>query len=222
MAYRRSALMEERLASNRERILAAARRLVATGGYREAQIAAVAAEAGMSTGMIYRYFRSKAELFVEVLEAAVGHEIELLRAIADAPGSAEQRLYAAVECFTRRALTGPGLAYAFIAEPAEPEVDTARIRVRQRLGDVFKTILRQGIEAGEFPPQDLDASAACIVGAYTEALVGPIAPRAERVKDRDRLTRAICEFCVRAVSAPSAAALPPARKTAKSHIAAKG
>jgi AcrR family transcriptional regulator len=222
MAYRRSALMEERLASNRERILAAARRLVAAGGYREAQIAAVAAEAGMSTGMIYRYFRSKAELFVEVLEAAVGHEIELLRAIADAPGSAEQRLYAAVECFTRRALTGPGLAYAFIAEPAEPEVDTARIRVRQRLGDVFKTILRQGIEAGEFPPQDLDASAACIVGAYTEALVGPIAPRAERVKDRDRLTRAICEFCVRAVSAPSAAALPPARKTAKSHIAAKG
>ena len=222
MAYRRSALMEERLASNRERILAAARRLVAAGGYREAPIAAVAAEAGMSTGMIYRYFRSKAELFVEVLEAAVGHEIELLKAIADGPGSAEQRLYAAVECFTRRALTGPGLAYAFIAEPAEPEVDTARIRVRQRLGNVFKTILRQGIEAGEFPAQDLDASAACIVGAYTEALVGPIAPRAARIKDRDRLTRAICEFCVRAVSAPSAAALPPARKTAKSHIAAKG
>jgi AcrR family transcriptional regulator len=222
MAYRRSALMEERLASNRERILAAARRLVAAGGYREAQIAAVAAEAGMSTGMIYRYFRSKAELFVEVLDAAVGHEIELLRAIADGPGSAEQRLYAAVECFTRRALTGPGLAYAFIAEPAEPEVDTARIRVRQRLGDVFKTILRQGIEGGEFPPQDLDASAACIVGAYTEALVGPIAPRAERVKDRDRLTRAICEFCVRAVSAPLAAAPTATHKPAKSRIAAKG
>ncbi|MGB0218647.1 MAG: TetR/AcrR family transcriptional regulator [Sinimarinibacterium flocculans] len=209
MAYRRSPLMEERLASNRERILAAARRLVAAGGYREAQIAAVAAEAGMSTGMIYRYFRSKAELFIEVLEAAVGHEIELLNAIAEGSGTARQRLYAAVDCFTRRALTGPGLAYAFIAEPAEPEVDTARIRVRQRLGDVFKTILRQGIEAGEFPPQDLDASAACIVGAYTEALVGPIAPRAERVKDRDRLTQAICEFCVRAVSAGGAASAAP-------------
>lgn len=205
MAYRRSALMEERLASNRERILAATRRLVAAGGYREAQIAAVAAEAGMSTGVIYRYFRSKAELFVEVLTDAVGHEIELLTAIAAGPGSAEQRLYAAVECFTRRALNGPNLAYAFIAEPAEPEVDTARIRVRQKLGDVFKTILQQGVDAGEFPAQDLDASAACIVGAYTEALVGPIAPRAERIKDRDRLTRSICEFCVRAVSQPPSA-----------------
>lgn len=205
MAYRRSALMEERLASNRERILTAARRLIAAGGYREAQIAAVAAEAGMSTGMIYRYFPSKAELFVEVLTAAVGHEIELLKVIAAGPGSAEERLYAAVESFTRRALNGPNLAYAFIAEPAEPEVDVARIRVRQQLGNVFKAILKQGIEAGEFPAQDLDASAACIVGAYTEALVGPIAPRAERIKDRDRLTRSICEFCVRAVSTPIAA-----------------
>ena len=192
--------MEERLASNRERILAAARVLVAKGGYREAQIAAVAAEAGMSTGVIYRYFRSKAELFVEVLTVAVTHEIEILNAIAKGPGSPKARLHAAVESFTRRALTGPNLAYAFIAEPAEPEVDLARIKVRQKLGNVFKTILREGIAAGEFPAQDLDASAACIVGAYTEALVGPIAPKGQRIKDQERLIRSISDFCVRAVS----------------------
>ncbi len=38
MAYKRSALMEERLAGNRERILLAARRLVADGGYRNAPV----------------------------------------------------------------------------------------------------------------------------------------------------------------------------------------
>lgn len=206
MAYRRSALMEERLASNRARILTAARRLIAEGGYREAQIAAVAAEAGMSTGVIYRYFPSKAELFIEVLTAAVTHEIEILNVIAKGTGSARDRLYAAVESFTRRALTGPNLAYAFIAEPAEPEVDIARIRVRQQLGNVFKAILKEGIAAGEFPAQDLDASAACIVGAYTEALVGPIAPKGQRVKDQDRLIRSISEFCVRAVSQAGGAA----------------
>ena len=211
MAYRRSALMEERLASNRERILTAARRLIADGGLREAQIAAVAADAGMSTGMIYRYFPSKSELIVEVLTAAVTHEIRILKEIADGTGSARERLYAAVESFTRRALSGPNLAYAFIAEPAEPEVDTARIRVRQQLGNVFKAILREGIAAGEFPAQDLDASAACIVGAYTEALVGPIAPKGQRVKDQDRLVRSISDFCVRAVSQPGSTALPPKR-----------
>ena len=83
MVYRRSPLMEERLANNRDRILLATRKLVAEGGFREAQIAAVAALAGMSTGMIYRYFPSKAELFVEVLGDAVGAEIEILREIAE-------------------------------------------------------------------------------------------------------------------------------------------
>ena len=71
MAYKRSDLMEQRIAENRARILEAARQRIALGGFREAQIAAVAADAGVSTGLIYRYFPSKAELFVEVLTAAV-------------------------------------------------------------------------------------------------------------------------------------------------------
>lgn len=200
MAYRRSALMEKRLANNRERILAAARRLVAEGGFRKAQIAAVAAAAGVSTGMIYRYFRSKSELFTEVLTAAVEHEIEILEEIRKGSGSARQRLYAAVESFTRRAFAGPNLAYAFIAEPAEPEVDTARIRARKRFSGVFKAILKEGIAAGEFPAQDVDASAACIVGAYTEALVGPLGRARARVKNPEKLSAAISEFCIRAVS----------------------
>ena len=42
--------------------------------------------------MIYRYFPSKAELFVEVLGAAVGQEIDILTAIAMGSGSAGERL----------------------------------------------------------------------------------------------------------------------------------
>ena len=79
MAYKRSPMMEERLAGNRERILEAARKRVAAGGFREARIAAVAAEAGISTGMIYRYFPSKGDLFVEVLSVAVENEVAILR-----------------------------------------------------------------------------------------------------------------------------------------------
>jgi len=208
MAYRRSALMEERLAGNRERILAAARRLVAEGGLREAQIAAVASAAGVSAGLIYRYFKSKGELFVEVLDFAVKHELEILTGIVKGPGSARDRLYAAVESFTRRALTGPNLAYAFIAEPAEAEVDRARIRARKKFGDLFKAILKEGIAAGEFPEQDPDTTAACIVGAYTEALVGPIGPSRTGAKDREKLIQAISEFCVRAVAGAA-----PSRRT---------
>ncbi|AJC46329.1 hypothetical protein NB688_000508 [Xanthomonas sacchari] len=199
MAYKRSALMEERLAGNRQRILLAARRLIAADGFRGAPVTAVAAEAGVSTGLIYRHFPSKAELFVEVLTAAVEHELTILRGIAAAPAPAAQRLRDAIASFVRRALAGPGLAYAFIAEPVEPEVDAERIRCRRLLGDVFKGILADGVAAGEFPAQDLEAAAACLVGAYTEALVGPTAPSRDGPRDSERLVEAVCGFCLRAV-----------------------
>ena len=201
MAYRRTRLMEERLASNREKMLRAARRLVAEGGFRNAQIAAVAAEAGVSTGTIYRYFPSKAELYVEVLTAAVNNEIAILHEVIGARDNARAQLDAAVASFVRRALTGPNLAWAFIAEPAEAEVDAERIRARKRLGDVFKSVPKHGVASGEFPKQNLDASAACIVGAFTEALVGPIGPSRKSLRDKERLVGAICTFCLRAVGA---------------------
>ena len=199
MAYQRSEKMQQRLAANRERILGAARKLVSKGGLREARMGTVATEAGLSTGALYRYFPSKADLFVDVLNAAVDHEILILDQIIEGPGSARDRLRNAVASFVRRALRGPNLAYAFIAEPTEADVDAARMLCRKQFGEVFKRIIRTGIANHEFPEQDVDASAACIVGAFTEALVGPIAPSTRGTKNQDRLIDAVSSFCVAAV-----------------------
>lgn len=201
MAYKRSALMQERLADNRERIVRAARKLIAGGGLREASVTAVALQAGLSTGALYRYFPSKAELFVEVLNDAVRNEVAILDAIVDGKGSAAQRLRAAVASFAERALEGPHLAYAFIAEPADAEVDAARILCRQQFGEVFKRVLREGITSGEFPQQSVEASAACIVGAFTEALVRPTAGKSRRGSGGPKLVAEIVAFCARAVGA---------------------
>lgn len=199
MSYRRSDLMEERMTRNRERIVHAARTLVSVDGFRGAQVAAVAAEAGVSTGLIYRYFPSKTELFVEVLTVAIDAEIVILRSAAAAHTNARDQLGAAIEAFVRRALAGPALAYAFIAEPVDPEVDAERIRGRRRFGDVFRDILLAGIERQEFPVQDADVTAACIVGAFTEALVGPVAPiLKEKTSGPAQLVESIREVCLRA------------------------
>jgi AcrR family transcriptional regulator len=199
MVYRRSALMQERLAGNRARIVLAARRLIAVGRFQQTSMTAVAKEVGLSTGALYRYFPSKAQLLVEVLTDAVTHEVSILRSIVDKPGAALPRLKAAVASFAARALAGPNLAYAFIAEPADHEVEAARLVCRQKFSDVFKDVLREGIATGEFPPQSVEISAACIVGAFTEALVRPVAPPGAAAKpDADKLVRAIVEFCARA------------------------
>ena len=201
MPYRHSALMQDRLADNRARIMRSTRHLIARGGFRAAQISAVAGEAGLSTGSIYRYFPSQAQLFIEVLSAAVAHEIELLERITTTPEPAPLRLQNAVEAFARRALEGRNLAYAFIAEPIGAQVDAARMRSRREFSAVFQRLMIAGMRSGEFPQQDAEVAAACIVGAFTEALVGPIAPgsKAASPRARARLIAAIGRFCVAAV-----------------------
>jgi AcrR family transcriptional regulator len=193
--------MQVRLSDNRARIIACTRGLIARGGFRAASIAAVAAAAGVSTGAIYRYFPSQAQLFIEVLTAAVAREIELLERIAATAEPAATRLQNAVEAFAGRALDGRNLAYAFIAEPIGAQVDVARMRSRREFSEVFQRLLAAGIRSGEFPPQDVEVTAACIVGAFTEALVGPIAPgaKAARPRARARLVAAIGRFCLAAV-----------------------
>ncbi|HEY1724825.1 MAG TPA: TetR/AcrR family transcriptional regulator [Steroidobacteraceae bacterium] len=189
------------MSDNRARIIGCTRALIARGGFRAATIAAVAAAAGLSTGAIYRYFPSQAQLFIEVLTAAVAREIELLEQIATTDEPATTRLQKAVEAFARRALDGRNLAYAFIAEPIGAQVDVARMRSRREFSEVFQRLLDAGIRIGEFPAQDVEVTAACIVGAFTEALVGPIAPGAKAAgpRARARLVAAIGRFCLAAV-----------------------
>jgi len=201
MAYRRSRQMAQRLSRNRVRIIEATRVLLARGGYRNAPVTAIAKEAGISTGSVYRYFPSKSALFVRVLGDAVRQELELLRTASAADGrTCKQRLAATVETFVRRALAGPRLAYSFIAEPADPLVDRARIRYRRSFGKLVRALLQEGKDAGEFDELSVDVAAACIVGAFTEALVGPLAPSARRIEDKESLVAEICRFCLAAVT----------------------
>jgi AcrR family transcriptional regulator len=201
MAYRRTERIKARLADNRARILHAARTLVAEHGFRDTQVALVASLADVAVGTVYRYFPSKADLFAEIVRTVSRREVDVLREIADSDGSASERLAAAVRAFASRALRGRRLAYAVIAEPVDPEVDDVRLEYRRIHCSTFERILREGIEEGQFPPQDVAASAACLVGAFIEGLVGPLAM--EFPNDHDdgaKLIDTIERFALRAVS----------------------
>jgi AcrR family transcriptional regulator len=200
MPYRPTERTEARRAANRERIVRAAHALIARGGYREAQVAAVAAGAGVATGSVYRHFPSKAELFAEVFRRASQREVDATRAAAEsAGGAATQRLAAAVETFARRALRGRRLAWALLAEPVDPAVEVERLAFRRAYAAGFAEVLRAGVEAGELAPQNVELTAAALVGALGEALVGPLSPVAEDV-DADALVADLVTFCLRSVT----------------------
>ena len=200
MPYRPTERTEARRAATRERIVRAAHALIARGGYREAQVAAVAAGAGVATGSVYRHFPSKAELFAEVFRRASQREVDATRAAADAAGgAAPQRLAAAVETFARRALRGRRLAWALIAEPVDPAVEVERLAFRRAYAAGFAQVLREGVDAGELAPQNVELTAAALVGALGEALVGPLSPVADDV-DADALVADLVTFCLRSVT----------------------
>ena len=200
MAYRRTETVVARLNETRERIVAAALTLVAQHGYGGTGIPAIAAEAGLSTGALYRYFPSKAELFDEVFRRASQREIDVCAAAAQNPGSATTRIAHVVEVFALRAMKGRRLAWALLAEPVDALVEADRRRYRAPYRDIFRALIEDGIRTGELPQQDAMLAASAIVGALVEALLGPLAPQAKKT-DQEHLIRDLALFCIRAVSA---------------------
>ena len=195
MPYRPTERTEQRKAEARERIVAAALDQLAEGGYASATIQAVAKRAGVATGSVYRHFPSKAELFAEVFRRASGREMEIFEQATEDDGrSAGERIAAATEAFARRALAAPTRAYALIAEPVDPAVEAERLIFRRGYRDVLVAVLTQGVERGELELHDMETTAAALVGAIGEALVGPLA------RDRDGdVSPALVEFATRAL-----------------------
>jgi len=189
----------------RERLLSAARDLIEEGGYGAASVLAIAERAGVAAGTLYRHFASKEELFVEVFRSVCEREESAMRAAAAAlpeSATAQQRLQAVLGTFARRALRNPRLAWALIAEPVDPRVDAERIAYRARYAELIAAGLAAGIAAGELPEQNVDLTAAALVGGCGEALVGPLSPLAADGPDADEIVAALRTFVGRAVGAP--------------------
>lgn len=191
-------------------ILNTARRLVAASGFREVQMSAIADAAGIAIGTLYRYFPAKTDLMVEVVGLVAQREVDVVAAVAHAEdtsrATAAERLGAAAWTFASRALRGRRMAHALVAEPVEPEVEAARLVYHRALGRVFYGIIEQGIASGEFPAQDADASADCIVGCLFEGLVRPLSADGGDAASATALTRhgiAIISFCLRGVAGRS-------------------
>ncbi len=177
MVYRKTKHVEAKLADNRKHILKSARELVSEGGWAEAQISHVAASAGVGVGSVYRYFPSKADLFVEVLAEVSQREVDVLATIANAEESPSTRLHIAVATFVKRAMRNRRLAYAMIAEPCQREIDEARLSYRESISATIMQIVLDGQKEGDFR-SDINPSIAAtvIVGGFMEALIGPLSP----------------------------------------------
>ena len=203
MSYKRSSLMQERMEQNRAAILQSARELIAQGGLKDAQIQPIAERAGVSSGLVYRYFENKSQVLIEVLSAAILYEIEILDSIAKRTDlTAHEKLHKAVTTFVKRALNSPQLAYSLMFEPIDPSVEHERFRSKQLLKQSIKEILAEGKVNGEFGFEDLNTAALCVVGTMTFVVIEPLNPSRNMLFDqnyKDYFVKQIADFCLNAV-----------------------
>jgi AcrR family transcriptional regulator len=181
----------------REQILEGGRRAFAAGGFRGTSVPSIAADAGVSVGLIYRYFPSKEELFLELCLSGTPRELEELAeaiAVIDDP---VVRLRVAIGSYFDalfNAIGAPLVLQALAAAPGD-----ARIReVLRRRGDDLRgfsaAFIADAVHRGELPP---DADVAELAAATTMLLDGALVGVAEegdamdRDAVRDRIVRTV-------------------------------
>lgn len=189
--YRRTPQVQARLDALRASILDAAGELLAERGYAGCSVAAVAERAGVATGSVYRHFPGKAELVVELFRGVVNREVQVVREAALLPGDPAERVVAVFETFAERALKAPRRAYALLAEPVDAPVEAERVVFRRVFRDVAAEHIAEGVRTGLLPPQDAVFTAAALVGAATEMLVGPLTSHETAAELRPFILRAL-------------------------------
>ncbi|MBA4208778.1 MAG: TetR/AcrR family transcriptional regulator [Parvibaculum sp.] len=206
LAYRQTDKVAARLAETRAAILAAARGLVAEGGFAAVQMSEIAKQAGVATGTLYRYFSSKEALCRELFREVSAREMGMLATIASSHEPASERLVKVLRTFAGRAVKGRRLAYALLAEPVDVNLAEERAFFRRTHAEIFASILEDGIENGEIPNIDVRIAAACIAGAIPTALIGPLAPQSHELDSNpDRVVEEIVKFCLAGVGITLAA-----------------
>lgn len=195
-------------------VLAAAAQAFMERGFAAASIDDVARAMGATKGRVYHYYRSKLDLFVDV----VRHSLEIIhadvRAAAQAAGDAPAARMAAMirahlgsilrdQPFHRAASQGVEMHLLAATTPDQRAALAGLVALRDRHQRLFEATLEDGVAAGAFRPCDAKLTARSLLAA----LNGPVSwyrPRAgETDGDRDRLIDSIAAFALSGLAAPA-------------------
>ncbi len=145
----------------RGRILEIARRLFFAEGFAAANLDDVARLAGIAKGTIYRYFESKAELYVEVLAQNSDLFVERLRAVVDPGLGPADQIRALGRFYLRHYSENPEYFRIFwalenqrlIGELPDGLVDQI-VELWRRCLEILAQVIERGVGRGDFRPCD--------------------------------------------------------------------
>ncbi len=138
----------------RAALLAAAAVVFARDGFDGASIAAIAAEAELSSGSIYAHYKSKADLFAALVREHASSDAEVLMST-DVHDLADVIAQLAGSLDRRTAVEGALLAEAIMVAKRDPEINEILSEIFADRLESFTELLRQAQAAGAVRP-DVD------------------------------------------------------------------
>jgi AcrR family transcriptional regulator len=152
---------QEILDQRRTEILEAALKVFAHRGLAGTKVGDIAATAGLSHGLLYHYFRSKEEIFTELVRIAYQVSLGTITAAAELPGTAWEKIKAMTEMIFSGAYRGDGPYYflitlqAFTSEAVVPEeVKKMTAENSNRYMEILVPLLEKAMKAGDIAPGD--------------------------------------------------------------------
>ncbi|MEI9406452.1 TetR/AcrR family transcriptional regulator [Mesorhizobium argentiipisi] len=153
----------------RARILAVAGEQFRRLGYHKTSVADIAAELGMSTANVYRFFPSKGAIIEAICGRVMDEVAEFAFVIArtGAPASEKlTRLLTAIHHHTKTTLIKEKRMHDMIVAAMRENRAIIKAHIEQMVG-IFEAIIREGIEAGEFRFEDPAEAARAVKTAFT-------------------------------------------------------
>ncbi|MBP2549906.1 AcrR family transcriptional regulator [Neorhizobium galegae] len=154
---------------NVERILDTAARLFMHYGYAKTNVADIARELSMSPANIYRFFSSKAEIHQAIARRMLEQQYAILAANAKGGGAAAERLKNHL-LLQHRITVETMLDDEKVHEMVLVAMDQQWQVIQQhleRVRELIRSIIDDGISAGEFRAQDSLLAAECFMQAAT-------------------------------------------------------
>ncbi len=179
MSPRTTAANQQIKDARREAILRAALKVFARNGLAGTRSGDIAAEAGVSQGLLYHYFPSKEALFTEIVEAALRGTAALMASAQAAPGSAWQRLHVLCEQMLAGVVEDPEYPLVIlqtITSEAVPE--KARAAYEQFARPSFQHLVAL-IQEGQTEGQVVDGDPAELALVFTACIQGIALSRLE-------------------------------------------
>ncbi|WP_434588618.1 TetR/AcrR family transcriptional regulator [Streptomyces sp. A5-4] len=174
----------------RQKLYEAAVTLIAEQGFSSTTVDEIAERAGVAKGTVYYNFKSKSELFEELLRHGVGLLTASLKAAADETEEREGTKVEALDAMIKAGLVFidryPAFTQLYVAElwRTNRAWQSTLLVVRQQAVAVVETVLREAIENGELSEEiDIPLTAAALVGMVLVAALDWQAFQPERTID---------------------------------------